>query len=171
MDSAIQLVILQDPTEAKHKLSTAPLLARSISHAQLLVGDIFSQECICAGFNSEQIAVLYPFSHKPALAKADYSNIKRLIVLDGTWRKVRKMLLNNPWLHDLQHMALNFTNASQYRIRSSPRADGLSTIEAALFALNELENTDRFSAGLTVLEALVRQQEQFGHKQEVHGIE
>ena len=36
-----QLIILQDPKEAKHALSSAPILAKSIQGAQLVVGEAF----------------------------------------------------------------------------------------------------------------------------------
>ena len=45
----------------------------------------------------------------------------------------------NPWLQDLPHLTFSENIASQYHIRSSQVAGGLSTLEAAAYSLQELE--------------------------------
>ena len=44
LDCDYELVILQDPKEAKHALSSAPILAKSITGARLIIGDTFNPE-------------------------------------------------------------------------------------------------------------------------------
>ena len=50
------------------------------------------------------------------------------------------------WLRDLPCIAIQAEIASQYKIRKSPRVDGLSTIEAAVAALNSLLPDQDYSA-------------------------
>ena len=61
----------------------------------------------------------------------------RLIIIDATWRKSRKMLFVNPWLQTLPRLALHSPPVSQYRVRRAHRADQLSTFEAACEALRQ----------------------------------
>jgi DTW domain-containing protein len=82
----------------------------------------------------------------------------RLVVLDGTWRKSRKMLHLNPLLQRLPRMALQNMPASRYRIRKAHRPDQLSTLEATCAALAQLENTTTsFLPLLTAFDGFVAQ--------------
>lgn len=63
----------------------------------------------------------------------------RLVVLDGTWRKSRKMLYLNPALQALPRLPLHDVPASHYLIRKAHAPDQLSTLEAACHALAQLE--------------------------------
>ncbi len=140
-----RLVILQDPKEAKHALSSAPLLAKSIAGAQLIVGEVFAPEQILGEDWQSTSLLIFP-SDKPVNSELLSKNqITTLILLDGTWRKVARLLHLNPWLSTLPCYAINADNSSQYKIRRSPRADGLSTIEAGVCALNELHSHQDFS--------------------------
>jgi DTW domain-containing protein len=83
----------------------------------------------------------------------------RLIVLDGTWRKSRKMLYLNPLLHALPRLALRDMPASSYRIRKAHKPDQLSTLEATCAALAQLEgDAKRFEPLLRAFEGFVAQQ-------------
>ena len=163
-DSDYILIILQDPTEAKHALSSAPLLAQSIIQSRLIVGDVFTPEQL---FEAEALLqqnwqrhslLVFPADEQhPALSTSEVErrDFKTLIILDGTWRKVGRLLKLNPWLEALPRLALNSEPqgavedsrepplVSQYKIRKSPRADGLSTIEAAVATLNALHSGKR----------------------------
>ena len=161
----VGLVILQDTDESQHPLSTAPLLQRSFPASRLLVGTVFNRHEVLGDIPVADAALLYPLESKAALTVADYPKVKQLIVLDGTWRKVRKMLLNNPWLTQLPHLSLQPEQSGRYAIRSSPRADGVSTLEAAVMALELLDSNTEYREALAVLDLLVKQQQSFGHKQ------
>lgn len=164
LPAPVELIIWQDPVEARHPLSTAPLLQLSIAGSRRCIGDRFSYQDIFAGSPPESVAVVFPFVHKPALTETDFPAIRKLLILDGTWRKVRKILLCNPWLENIHHIALAADTESRYQIRKSPRNDGLSTIEAGVGAVNLLAGDRRFDATLTVLERLVDIQQLNGHK-------
>lgn len=161
LSAPLRLVIWQDPTEAKHRLSTAPLLARAIQGSRLVVGERFApQEILTSPI--DQCLLVYPFTHKPAVNDDVRQHVQTLLLLDGTWRKVRKLLLNNPWLEQLPHWAMAPLGPSRYAIRQSPRADGVSTLEAGVAALEWC--TERsYAPVLDVLDAMVMQQQAFGH--------
>lgn len=63
----------------------------------------------------------------------------RLVVLDGTWRKSRRMLWANPALQRLPRLALDDVPPSRYAIRKAHAPHQLSTLEAVECALRQLE--------------------------------
>lgn len=164
-ESRVSVVIWQDPVEAKHPLSTAPLLQRSLLNSRLITAEQLSFHDVFGDADVARVAVLFPFEHENRVTPESAGNIEQLLVLDGTWRKVRKMILSNPWLATLPYLTLLPESHSRYEIRTSPREDGLSTLEAGVAALNQLENTDRYNAHIAVLERMVELQKGFGHKQ------
>ena len=83
----------------------------------------------------------------------------RLIVLDGTWRKSRKMLCLNPALQQLPRLSLAPLQASRYLIRQAHRPGQLSTLEATCAALAQLETQgDQFEPLLKAFDGFVAQQ-------------
>ena len=83
----------------------------------------------------------------------------RLIVLDGTWRKSRKMLYRNPLLQQLPRLSLQGMPASHYLIRKAHRPDQLSTLEATCGALAQLDGSaEQFQPLLTAFDGFVAQQ-------------
>lgn len=162
--SAVEVIIWQDPTEAKHPLSTAPLLHASLTNSRLLVGDQLSCEQVFNTPNAgDECAVLYPFTHKDALTGTPVQRINTLLVLDGTWRKVRRLVHLNPWLLTLNHITLTPTDTSRYRVRKSPRADGLCTLEACAYALNAIDPTQDYTPMMAVVDRLADVQDAFVH--------
>jgi len=58
------------------------------------------------------------------------ANVDSLILLDGTWRNTREILLLNEWLKFLPVITLKGVGESRYRIRKAQDAGALATIEA-----------------------------------------
>ena len=88
---------------------------------------------------------------------ADPSKL-RLIVLDGTWRKSRKMLYLNPLLQALPRLSLRDLPPSHYLIRKAHRPDQRSTLEATCAALAQLEgDTGQFEALMQAFDGFVAQ--------------
>lgn len=92
--------------------------------------------------------------------KAMEFEVKNLIVLDGTWRKARRMYCENPWLQMLPHLRLDVEKMSLYgEVRQQPKVGYLSTIESIVYALkalgNNLEGLDNL---LDVFESMVGDQ-------------
>jgi DTW domain-containing protein YfiP len=94
----------------------------------------------------------------PVLAPAPPERL-RLVVLDATWRKSRKMLHVNPELQRLPRLALHDVPASAYRIRKAHAPHQLSTLEAAAVALAQLEgDAGQYRPLLQAFDGFVQQQ-------------
>src|SRR5205085_5316663 len=64
----------------------------------------------------------------------------RLVVLDATWRKSLRMLLEHPALAALPRLSVDTPAPTRYRaIRAARRADQVSTLEATVQPLAMLE--------------------------------
>ena len=175
----VEVAVLQHPLEVTQAKGSARLLHLSLKRSVLAVGELFAEAALQALIsaplhaqtNAPQYTILlYPDSPPdqalglpapPALAPErlrDPSQL-RLIVLDGTWRKSRKMLYLNPLLQHLPRLALRDMPASGYRIRKAHKPDQLSTLEATCAALAQLEgNTEPFAPLLAAFDGFVAQQ-------------
>lgn len=125
-----ELLILQHPAEAGHAKNTAILLALGLQSAKLLRGEVFD-----AGLAGPGTALLYPGSGGNGAAPAE---VRRLVLLDGSWRQSRRLLAANPWLATLPRLSLP-EEPGRYAIRRAHRPGQLSTLEAGLHALALLE--------------------------------
>lgn len=139
------LIILQHPSETKHALNTARIMTKCFKEISLFVGEDFSENVVLNTLMSNpdnNIALLYPEDGAIAFNKTSASTtFTHLILLDGTWRKAKKIYLSSMNLQTLPKLSLSPQEAGQYRIRKSPHTHALSTIEAAVAALNICEPT------------------------------
>lgn len=116
---------------------------------------------------TRQPILLYPnmpvLPQAPAIAPGTlHAENFRLIILDGTWRKSRKMLHANPLLQTLPRLSLENMPASRYLIRRAHGPDQRSTLEAACHALAALENTeDKYRPLLESFDRFIALQEQW----------
>lgn len=151
--SRTSVLILQHPSEAGHALNTARLAALGLISAQLRIGEVFDDLPIDDGVDSY---LLFPGDGALSLSELrGRAEPVRLIVPDGTWRKARKLLHLNPGLAALPRVELPAGHVSRYRLRKAPSPGALSTLEAIVVALNELEGGARFDALLRPFEALI----------------
>lgn len=153
-----QLIVLQDPKEAKHALSSAPILVKSIKGARLVIGEQFSPLELLDDDWQESSLLVFPSDKSLTSGQAIKQHYKHLILLDGTWRKVARLMHLNPWLTELPCIAINGSNESEYQIRKSPREDGLSTIEAAVHILNGLQPDKDFNPILNAFRKMIQYQ-------------
>lgn len=156
----IQVLVLQHPDESKHPLNTARLAVLGLKNAELWVGESFPQledrlktvDLACLLFPAQAHSEIQPV----AAIAAEVTSM--LIVPDGTWRNVRKIIKTNPSLSTLPHLGLALDQPSHYRIRKTREIAAVSTIEAIVRALTVLEPEHEFSPLLRPFEALVEQQ-------------
>jgi DTW domain-containing protein YfiP len=140
------LLILQHPAEAGHAKNTARLLTLGLQHARLMRGEAFDAALAAPG-----TALLYPGDGAPAVA----ADVRRLILLDGSWRQSRRLLAANPWLATLPRLGLPAL-PGRYAIRRAHRPGQLSTLEAGLHALALLEGgPERFAPLWAAFDAFV----------------
>ena len=139
--NATQLLILQDPGERLQAKGTLPLLRLGLQHCQVRVGEQFDPALL---HSERHTLLLYPPSPgdeaPPVISAQPPPEGLRLIVLDGTWRKSRKLLHQNPWLAALPRLSLDAAEPARYgALRRAQRPGQLSTLEASLLALEQLE--------------------------------
>lgn len=160
------VLILQHPDEARHPLNTARLAVQGLRYADLLVGETFPELSeFLAPFGS--VFLLFPdngdglapdarqASHITA-CKPDEARL--LVVPDGTWRKARQIISNNPLLQSLPRLSLSAAQPSQYKVRKAREPGALATIEAISEALVALEPQQDFQPLLKPFHVLVDQQ-------------
>lgn len=155
-----KVVVLQHPDEYKHPLNTGRLAVLGLANAELLVGEDFPQlaEIIATVQNAFILFPAQEGSVVQPLVPTNQQQSSLLIVPDGTWRNVRKIMLNNPILAALPHISLPAGEPSQYRIRKASEPAAVATIEAIFKALTDLEPQQDFSCLLAPFHTLIEQQ-------------
>jgi DTW domain-containing protein YfiP len=168
----LELLILQHPLEVANAKGSARLLHLSLPGSMLVAGEAFDSPALSALLyeGGRTPLLLYPgavdnaspvLPTPPALDPALLATpcALRLVVLDGTWRKSRKMLYLNPLLQSLPRLALQDMPESHYRIRKAHAPDQLSTLEAAAYALMRLDGgQSRYQPLLAAFDGFVAQQ-------------
>lgn len=166
----VELLILQHPLEVANAKGSARLLHLSLPGSQLVVGETFAPAELASLLAGKNNLLLYPDTADerslgiaaPPPLDPDWigqAPALRLVVLDGTWRKSRKMLYLNPLLQQLPRLPLRDTPPSHYLIRKAHAPDQLSTLEATCYALMQLENAPaRFQPLIDAFDGFVAQQ-------------
>lgn len=167
---AVEVLLLQHPLEVHNAKGSARLLHLSLPNSRLLTGEHFAPDTLAVLLAGKHNVLLYPdtpgdrslgIAPPPALDPAtllDPAQL-RLVVLDATWRKSRKMLYLHPLLQQLPRLPLRDTPASHYLIRKAHAPDQLSTLEATCYALMQLEQgAERFAPLITAFDGFVAQQ-------------
>ncbi|MNK34100.1 DTW domain protein [compost metagenome] len=167
---AVEVLILQHPLEVHNAKGSARLLHLSLPNSRMLTGEQFAPDVLAGLLAGKHNVLLYPdtpgdrsmgIAPPPALDPAtllDPTQL-RLVVLDATWRKSRKMLYLNPPLQQLPRLPLRDTPASHYLIRKAHAPDQLSTLEATCYALMQLEqDAARFVPLIAAFDGFVAQQ-------------
>lgn len=177
----VEVLFLQHPLEIDNAKGSARLLHLSLARSHIITGEVFAEDelraLLYAPFPHQQGSDQRQKTIQPLLLYPDTSedgNIAtrsalplppdntaiqyRLVVLDGTWRKSRKMLYLNPLLQQLPRLPLSDPPASHYRIRKAHKPDQLSTYEATCYALMQLENeTEKYLPLLRAFDSFVEQ--------------
>lgn len=169
--AVVDVLILQHPLEVANAKGSARLLHLSLPGSTMVTGERFDAAVLHGLLyrGGRQPVLLYPemagerslgMAAPPAFDAASIGDPSqlRLVVLDGTWRKSRKMLYLNPLLQSLPRLPLTQVPSSLYRIRKAHAPDQLSTLEASCYALMQLEaSSEKFAPILTGFEAFVDQ--------------
>ena len=167
LSSRVDLLILQHPLEVRNAKNSARLLHLCVAGSRLEVGEAFDSAALRALLYADGRVplLLYPETPgEPAAPVLDAALLAqpdrlRLVVLDATWRKSRKMLYLNPGLQALPRLALHDVPASAYRIRKAHAPHQLSTLEAAAVALAQLEgDAGQYRPLLQAFDGFVQQQ-------------
>jgi DTW domain-containing protein YfiP len=167
IESRLSLLILQHPQEQDRALGTARVTALQLKNTVLKIGLSWPSLSRALGrpvADPSRWAVLYLGSARLSLGtNSDIVAINRkgeiednqrgilkavegVVVLDGTWSQAKALWWRNAWLLKCQRVILGPARPSHYgKLRREPRAEGLSTIEAAGMLLSALEKRPEIS--------------------------
>ena len=179
----VEVLILQHPLEVANAKGSVRLLELCLSSSQLIIGERFEAQRLLDALHAPSIntgisralqpVLLYPDtfeSQAPDLTTVPAPKLPdnqdpcglRLLILDATWRKSRKMLYLNPVLQTLPRLSLAAMPASHYRIRKAHKPDQLSSLEACTYALMRLERDEaKYLPLLSAFDGFVGQQLQY----------
>ena len=168
LPNLVEVLILQHPMEVSNAKGSARLLHLCLANSRRKVGEIFDPAQLQTLLSPERRnLLLYPDTEDASLGLSkpqpfDETWLReplRLVVLDGTWRKSRKMLYLNPLLQSLPRLPLRDTPPSHYLIRKAHLPDQLSTLEATVYALAQLENDiNKYNPLIDAFDGFVAQQ-------------
>lgn len=139
-DTYTRVFILQHPKEDKHHLSTALMAKQSFNRVQIIKGEDFSENSLINSLNQVNTALLYP--SKDAIQLESYEKkdeIKNLIILDGTWKKVYKILTLSKNLSKFKKLVFCAPFESALYLRKVPKIKYLSTFESIAYSLELIE--------------------------------
>jgi DTW domain-containing protein YfiP len=140
-----EVLVLQHPHEQRQAKNSVALMRLSLAHCEVVVGERFESAALHALLHRPGRATRLLYPDVPAapaqsVAAATPGTPMRLVVLDATWRKSLRMLLEHPALAALPRLSLNMPAPTRYRaIRAARRPDQVSTLEATVQALAMLE--------------------------------
>lgn len=172
----VEVVILRHSDETGKPLGTARIIELSLNNCTLLDGVDFSKDktlkAIIDRQSSDRIAVLYPGSESTKLSEwvstdgimpvdskvVDEKSPYTLVVLDGTWRNTREILLCTPIIASLPKVTMAFPK-SRYIVRKAPSGQCVSTVEAVTYFLDAFYGGERsFLAMLNAFDYMVAYQ-------------
>ncbi len=144
-DHRTEVLVLQHPMEQRQAKNSVALLRLSLAHCEVVVGERFAPGALQAllqrpGRDTRLLYPDVPAAPAPSAPATTAGGPLRLVVIDATWRKSLRMLLEHPALGALPRMSLDAPTPTRYRaIRAARRADQVSTLEATVQALAMLE--------------------------------
>ena len=179
--TSFPLVICQHPDESSHPFTTSQIAALGASSVQCLKRLDVDQDEICslfAGQGTSSIALLYSnhsyeehesyiinFDQPESVVSEQFAlfaeSVTGLIVLDGTWRNTREIMLRNAWLTKLPTLTLKGLEKSMYHIRKTDIDSAVSTVEAVGQVLKYTERRFDLDTYLMPLKALVEAQQRY----------
>lgn len=136
------MLVLQHPREREKAIGTARIAALCLPNSEIVVGVDFTAHPRVKSALSDPARtpiVLYPGPGARDVRTDPPSGDVTLIAIDGTWHHARAIVRSNPWLKELPRYAFAPDKPSEYRIRSEPQDDYVSTIEALALTLGALE--------------------------------
>jgi DTW domain-containing protein YfiP len=175
IDNRVELLVLQHTQETNEVKNSIRLLALCAKNIQIKIGEVFPHNDLQQNLYADQKIplLLYPptpESESVGIAIApmlpDLSGINpesiRLVILDATWKKSRKMLYLNPELQKLPRLALVNPPPGIYSIRKAHNKNQLSSLEACCYAWRQLEQSpEAYSDLLQAFSGFVNQQRRF----------
>lgn len=158
-NNRLKVVILQHPQEKTKMLNSARLTHLMLKNSNIFVGLSWANFKKVAGpeempsqwgvlylkpDQKEMVMPLSVTSPKKQPVK-DFSFLKGIVVLDGTWKQSKTLWWRNAWMLKLNRISLNPEHLS---LRPQVKGEGLSTIESVAFTLEHLGEKPEISVSL-----------------------
>jgi DTW domain-containing protein YfiP len=130
-------IILRHVIESRRSTNTGRIAALALPNSTLI--DVGGGPPVPQGpLSAPRTWLLFPgFAPPPG----DAPPPERLVVLDGTWKQARKLLVRVPALHRLPTLSLPAPPTPPERMRRQTVDGGMSTLEAIAFALARFEGS------------------------------
>lgn len=144
VENHTRVVVLQHPAEANHAKNTVKLLRLILTNIEVIVGEQaedFSQIKQCLLHNAQDAYLIFSADDAAELETVACTSVaspSTLVLIDGSWRKAKKIFFLNPWLSALPCIKIS-SKKSIYKIRRTMVDNSLSTIEAVAYCLQAYE--------------------------------
>jgi len=139
--SPVEIILLQDKWEAKHAKNTGRLVAACITNSRIINCDKQQDalaELRLTCLEACTTALVFPLDGALLIDvgnQSEMASVSRLIFVDTTWRKATRLLETHAWLKTLPVISISGLKHSDYDIRRSSKAGGISTLEAVALVL------------------------------------
>ncbi len=153
INNQYRLIILQHPSEANKAVGSARILSLSLTNSELICSETMPLDYL----ETAPTYLLYP-SNEPVMnaSSAKFASNSQFILLDGSWKKAFRLLQLNPALQQLPKVGIEVKQPSQYRIRKSTKAQGVSSVEAGFYLMSQLEGSEgKFTPLLSAFDAMI----------------
>ena len=159
LPTVTRVVLLQHPREARMPIGTARMAHLALPNSELHHGVCFDGHPRVKALAAQPgAALLFPGEGAQSLSELG-PTLTTLVVIDGTWSQARKVLHRSPLLQQLPRLAFTPARPSNYRIRREPKEHFVSTVEAVVEILGELEgDPERFAPLLAAFDRMVDRQ-------------
>lgn len=134
------VIIVRHEREGWKSTGTARIAALAMPDLRLLEFGEDAQPAL--GALPAEVAGAHLLFPGPEAKPIAHGEVKKLIVLDGTWRQTRRMFAKLPSLHGVPQCVLPPQQARVLRLRESKFEEGRSTLEAIAEAIALLEGAD-----------------------------
>jgi len=152
--------VLQEVAEKKHAIGTAKIAALCLNNINMIdVKAAPSDAEFISNINKQIPILVYPGENSLDLNQLKSETPRPLLLLDGSWRKTRKMFYDIPQLNNLPRLSINPDTVSRYRIRKAPDASAISTLEAITHVLSVLDNNaEKYAPMLETMDWMIDKQ-------------
>lgn len=169
IDNKTHILILQHVKERFHPFNTARIVRKALQNSELIVDQTAKLATASLPFR-QNTGVLFPGQGARLLSDVPADERpEQLVIIDGTWHHAKTFMNQIPVLQQLPKFCLKPETPSTYRIRKEPTETALSTLEATVAALRDLEpETQGFDQLIgafdTMIDAQILSQQQSGRE-------
>jgi DTW domain-containing protein YfiP len=142
LSTHLNIVILQDPKEAKHAKNTVSLLRLALTSVECIsTANVDALKNVLSQKDPVKWRLVFPCDAAVAVESIEVeeaSEIEGLIFIDATWRKAKKLYFTEPLLRIFGAVSFLQPPIGQYKIRKSPNDTSLSTLEACAYSIEQV---------------------------------